>query len=229
MSMTTQSGNITEETRRLVNALARDLAATPAGSASRDAGPDIGGRPVPLGTGPTAAAPSSDQDAQRFFGSILQSLVSVVVPKIATGILGLIQQRRRELGVPEERDAERDLQSIFASLLPKLLDAVPAIVSAISGKPAPRGAEEEGERFLPFLAAIIPAVISAVPGIISAFNRQRGADTAQPSISNPEVAERFIGPLLQTILPQILQAAPSILGSIFGGGRDVTMRSTAAW
>jgi hypothetical protein len=171
-----------------------------------------------------------DQDAQRFFGGLVGSLVSTVVPKLATTVIGMLQQRRRELGIPEQRDSaavERDLQSIIGALLPKLLDAVPVIASAISGKPAPRGPEEEAQRFLPILGALIPAVVSAVPSIISAFNRQRGADSTPPSISSPEVAERFIGPLMQTFVPQIIQAAPSILQSIFGGGgRSV---NTPAW
>jgi hypothetical protein len=169
------------------------------------------------------------QDAERFFGGILQSLISTTVPQLATTVLGLLQQRRRELEIPDQRDAasvERDLQAILNAMLPQLIQAVPAIAGALSGRPAPRGAEEEGQRFLPFLAAVLPAVISAVPSIISAFNQQRGADTTPPSISDPDVAQRFIGPLLQTFVPQLLQAAPSILQTIFGGGsRDVR----AAW
>ena len=83
-----------------------------------------------------------------------------MVPKVASGIFGLLQQRRRELGIPEQRDAdavERDFGSILGALLPKLLDAVPGIVTALQGKPAPRSVEEENERFLPFLAALVPA------------------------------------------------------------------------
>jgi hypothetical protein len=223
--MDTQTLSMNDETRRLINALAQDLATAQTGSAKRDFGPDTG-------SSSTSTGASTNQDAQRFFGGILGSLVSNVVPKIATGILGMLQQRRRDLGIPEQRDAasvERDLQSILGSLLPKLLDAVPIIANALSGKTAPRSTEEESQRFLPFLAAVLPAVISAVPGIISAFNQQRGADATQPSISNPDVAERFLGPLMQTLVPQLLQSAPVILQSIFGGGgggRDVR---TAAW
>ena len=228
MANTAQSPSTNVDTQRLIDAVARNLMAAQARPASRDVGPDMAGTPTTAA--PSTTIPSSDQDAQRFFGGILGGIVSSVVPKIATGILGMLQQKRRELGLPEQRDAasmERDLQSILASLLPKLLDAVPMIAGAMSGKPAPRSTEEESQRFLPFLAAVLPAVISAVPGIVSAFNRQRGADGAEPSISNPDVAERFIGPLMQTLVPQLLQSAPAILGSIFGGGRrDV---STAVW
>lgn len=229
MANAAQSPSTNVDTQALINAVARNLAATQGRPASRDFGPDMAGTPATAAPS-TAATPSSDEDAQRFFGGILGGIVSSVVPKIATGILGMLQQKRRELGLPEQRDAasmERDLQSILASLLPKLLDAVPVIAGALSGKPAPRSTEEESQRFLPFLAAVLPAVISAVPGIVSAFNRQRGADGAEPSISNPDVAERFIGPLMQTLVPQLLQSAPAILGSLFGGGRrDV---STAVW
>ena len=210
MANTAQSPSMNDGTRRLIDAVARDLVATQAGTGRRDIGPDMSG------TSPSVApsmdgSPSSDQDTQRFFGSILGGLVSTVVPKIASGILGMLQQRRRDLGLPEERDSasmERDLQSILASLLPKLLEAVPAIAGALGGKPAPRSAEEESQRFLPFLAAVIPAVISAVPHIVSAFNRRRGVDDTPPPLSDPAVAERFIGPLMQTLVPQLLQAAP---------------------
>jgi hypothetical protein len=223
-TMNAQSSSMND----LVNAVVRDLVAAQAGPARRDVGPDIGSTS-------TAAAPSADQDAQRFFGAILGPIIANVVPQVASGILGMLQQRRRELGMPEQRDAasvERDLQSILASLLPKLIEAVPIMAGALSGRSAPRGAEEEGQRFLPILGAILPAVISAVPGIISAFNRQRGADGQQPSISNPDVAQRFLGPLLQTIVPPLLQSAPAILQSIFGGGRAMPQgesRVTSAW
>jgi hypothetical protein len=193
---------------------------------SRLSPPTQAGPATDLASTSTAVKPAPDHDAQRLFGGILTGLVSTVVPKIATGILGLLRQRRRELGIPEQRDAaatERDLQSILNSLLPKLIEAVPVIANALSGKPAPRGAEEEGHRFLPMLGVVLPAVIAAVPEIVSAFNRQRGADPTQPPISNPEVAERFIGPLMQTLVPQLVQSAPAVLQSIFAGGsRDVS-------
>ena len=225
MARTAQYPSTNPATRQLIDAVVQDLVTTQAGSASRDVGTEMA-QPSP------AAAPSPGQDQQRFFGAIAGSLISAVVPKIATGILGMLQNRRRELGMPEQRDAasvERDLQSILSVLGPKLLESVPLIAAALSGKPAPRGPEEENQRFLPFLAAVLPAVISAVPGIISAFNRQRGADATQPSISDPDVAERFLGPLMQTLVPQLLQAAPSILGSIFGGGRDVSAPAQRTW
>lgn len=205
---------------RLVQGLAREmsqnLAATQQASTRRDAGPDL------TGTAPSAPA---DQDTQRLFGSILSGLVQHVVPKLAQGILGLLQQRRRELGLPEQRDVERDFGDILNALLPKLIDAVPTIVNAVTGRPAPRSTEEEAERFLPFLAAVLPAVISAVPSIIGAFNHQRGVDATPPPITDPDVAQRFLGPLLATVVPQLIQAAPSILATIFGSRRDITTRT----
>jgi hypothetical protein len=176
---------------------------------SRDPGEDM--------TGSTTA-----QDSQRFFGAILSGIVQHVVPSVAQGVLGLLQQRRRELGLPEQRDVERDFESILTAILPKLIDAVPAIVTAFAGQPAPRSTEEEAERFLPLLGALIPAVVSAVPSIISAFNRQRGIDAPPPPITDPDVAERFLGPLLGLVVPQVLQHAPSILNSIFGPRREIT-------
>jgi len=224
MARTAQYPSTNPATRQLIDAVVQDLVTTQAGSASRDVGTEM--------AQPSPGAPPPDQDQQRFFGAIAGSLISAVVPKIATGILGMLQNRRRELGMPEQRDAasvERDLQSILNVLGPKLLESVPLIAAALSGKPAPRGPEEENQRFLPFLAAVLPAVISAVPGIISSFNRQRGADATQPSLSDPDVAERFLGPLMQTLVPQLVQAAPSILGSIFGGGRDVSAPAQRTW
>ncbi|WP_347346283.1 hypothetical protein [Microbacterium sp.] len=208
-----------EDTRRLVDAIARDLTAAQVSSGQRDLGADVAEAPV--------SADAAEQ--QRFFGAALGALASVVVPKVATGILGLLQQRRRDLGIPEQRDADavsRDFSAILSALLPKLIDAVPTLVGALQGRPAPRSVEEENERFLPFLAAVVPAIVSAAPSIISLFNKQRGVDDAPPSISDPEVSERFIGSLLGAVVPQILQAAPSILGSIFGGRRDV---AETAW
>lgn len=188
------------------------------GGPSRDPGPDLSA------TATVSGSPTTAADQERFLGGILSAIGSGIVPKLATGIISMLQQKRRELNLPEQRDAasmERDLQGVLAALLPALTQAIPVLVSSLSGKPAPRSPEEETERFLPFLAACVPALISAAPKIISLFNRQRGAPSAEASISSPEVAERFIGPLLQTVVPQLLQAAPSILGSIFGGRRDV--------
>lgn len=223
MAKTTQEPSLETETRELVDALARSLAAEQAGAAQRDVGLDGAAASAVSAT----TAVSADQ--QRFFGSVLGSIVTSVIPKVAPIVFGMLQQRRRDLGIPEQRDAEavsRDFGSILGALLPKLLDAVPGIVSALQGRPAPRSVEEENERFLPFLAAVVPALISAAPSIIGLFNKQRGADGTPPPISDREVSERFIGPLLGSFVPQLLQAAPSILGSIFGGGRDV---AAEAW
>ena len=204
----------------------------PATQAEAETG-DVGSESAraPTTAAPSAAAfSSSNQDAQRLLSGILSGIVSGIVPKLATGIIGMLQQKRRELGLPEQRDAasmDRDLELVLSSLLPQLAQAVPTIAGSLSGKPAPRSPEEESQRFLPFLAAVVPALISAAPKIISAFNRQRGVESAEPPISDPEVA-RFLGPLMQTLVPQLLQSAPSILDSIFGGGgrRNV---STSVW
>jgi hypothetical protein len=218
---TLQAPRLAADRQKLIDALVQDLVANQTGRASRDLGPDVSG---------SAAGPDlGSQDDQRFFGSVLQSIITHVIPTVAPIIHGILQQRRRELGLPDERDADalqRDFGSILGALLPTLLQAIPGIVSAISGQRAPRGPEEESQRFLPFLAALIPAVVSAVPSIIGLFNRQRGVDDTPPPITDPAVAQRFLGPLLSTFIPQLLQAAPSILGSIFGGGRDVGTSST---
>jgi hypothetical protein len=201
---------------QFVNKLDQNLATVQQACGSRALGSAV--------TGGTPSAPAG-QDAQRFLGAILSGLVQHVVPAAAQGILGLLQQRRRELGLPEQRDVERDFESILTVLLPKLIDAVPSIVSAITGESAPRSTEEEAERFLPFLAAVVPAVISAVPSIINAINRQRGVAAPPPPITDPDVAQRFIGPLVASLVPQLLQSAPSILGSIFGNRRDTVTRT----
>lgn len=222
----TQDSALDAETRALVdasNAFARKLAAAHAASGSRDLGADV------AGTASGQLVPAGAEDQQRFFGSIVKTLVTTVLPKVAPVVLNMLQQRRRELGIPEQRDADsvsRDLGAILGVVLPKLLDAVPGIVSALQGRPAPRSVEEENDRFLPFLAAVVPALVSAAPSIIGLFNKQRGVDGTPPPISDREVSERFIGPLLGAVVPQLIQAAPSIFASIFGGGRDV---ATGAW
>jgi hypothetical protein len=218
---TAQEPKLAEDTRRLVDAVVRNLLSAQAAAGSRGAGADYAGG--------ARAAEAAAPERERFFGSILQTLVQDVVPNVVPQVLGLLQQRRRELGLPEQRDAavvERDLHSILGALLPKLIDAVPGIVNAIAGQAAPRSAEEEGERFLPFLAAVVPALVSAVPDIVAAFNRQRGVDATPPPISDPDVAQRFLGPLLSMVVPSLVQSAPAILGSIFGGRREL---ATSAW
>jgi hypothetical protein len=223
VAVTTSVLGLDEDTRRLVDAVVRNLVANQAGAGSRDLAADVTRAPSETGV-----ATATSQDAQRLFGGILETVINVVIPKVTPHILTLLQQRRRELSLPEQRNAdvvERDLRSIIGALLPKLVAAIPGIVSAITGQPAPRSREEEGQRFLPFLAALIPAVVSAVPSIIGAFNQQRGVDETPP-ITDPDVAQRFFGPLLSAFVPDLLQAAPTILGSIFGGRRDV---AATAW
>lgn len=217
-------GNLDADMQRLMDALVKDLVAAQAVVGS---GPDGGTRDVPAPVPPSVPSTSAadgQPEAERFFGGLVKVICTKVIPKVAPLVLDLLQNRRRELGLPEERDAasvERDLGAILNALFPKLLEAVPTIIAAVSGQPAPRGTEQENERFLPFLAALVPALISAVPTIINAFNGNRGVVTPEPSIADPAVVDRFIGPLLAGVLPQLLQAAPSILSSIFGGGRDI--------
>jgi hypothetical protein len=223
MTATIEVPRLNQDTQRLVDAVVQDLMAAQAGAPTRDLGPDTVGAQSG-NEEPTVSQP----ETQRFFGAVLSSCLSYVIPKVSSHILGMLQQRRRELGLPEQRDAvsvERDLQAILAALIPKIVDAIPGLVSAISGQPAPRSPEEEGQRFLPFLAALIPAVVSAVPAIIGAFNQQRGVDATPPPITDPDVAQRFFGPLLAALVPQLIEAAPTILGSIFGGRRDVVTRT----
>jgi len=211
-----------QETRQLVDAVVRQMVAgQQTGGGARDFGPPAQGAAGGGAPAQTAQPAQGGQDAQRFFGGILSGIVEHVLPKVATTVLGLLQQRRRDLGLPEQRDTagvERDLGSILSALLPKLVDAIPSIAAAISGQPAPRSPQEESERFFPFLAALIPAALSAVGPIIQSFNQQRGVDAPAPSITDPDVAERFIGPLLSSFVPQLLQSAPSIFASLFGGG-----------
>ncbi|MET1044170.1 MAG: hypothetical protein ABWX59_08650 [Microbacteriaceae bacterium] len=208
---TAATPDLDKETRKLVDNIARSLAtAEVGGGGQRDLAYDQGAAP---------SAPSAE-DQQRFLGGLIANVAATWAPKIATGIFGMLQQRRRELGIPEQRDAdavERDFGSILGVLLPKLIDALPGVVTALQGQPAPRTVEEENQRFFPLLAAAIPALISAVPSIVQAFNRQRGIDQPEPVVSDKELSERFIGPLLASAVPVILQSAPSIFSSLFGG------------
>jgi hypothetical protein len=220
------SSTQSSQLNRLFDELAREMASGvgAASGQSRDFGTDV------ATTANAGSQSQMDQEGQRIFGA----LISQFVPPIASGILGLFRQRRRDLGIPEQRDSnsdEQDLRMVLPPLLQNILSVIPGIVKELSGKPAPRGAEEEAQRFFPLLVPVLSAAISAAPGIIAAFNRQRGAEGSEPSVTDPEVADRFIGPLLSKVVPTLLKSAGPILQSIFRGdsGSRGAGSSSSTW
>ena len=214
MTTATQGAALTAEQRSsLIDALTRELLASQAsvnGGATRDVGPDA----VSGGTTPTA--PTTEEDQQRFFGSLL----SVVGPPLLKWGMNWLSSRRRELGIPEQRDAasvERDFMSLFQSILTTLPQALPGIIQAFQGRdlPAPRDADEAVQRFFPALLALLPAVIPAVQSIVGLFNKQRGIDTP-PSINDRDFLSA-LGSVFSTIGPMI----PQFIQAFSGGGRAV--------
>jgi hypothetical protein len=219
MTTATQGAALTAEQRSaLIDALTRELLAsqTPAAAGTRDVGPGgeaDGGAAVPAAP---AAAPTG-VEAQRFFGS----LISVLGPPLVKWGMNWLSSRRRELGIPDQRDAasvERDFMSLFQSILTTLPQALPGIIQAFQGHrdlPAPRDADEAVQRFFPALLALLPAVIPAVTSIIDMFNKQRGVD-APPAIDDRDFLSA-LGSVFSTIGPMI----PQIIQAFAGGGRDL--------
>jgi hypothetical protein len=130
---------------------------------------------------------------------------------------------RRDVGpdaaTPGPEPGER-YSPIFTALLPVLIEAVPAVIGGI--RDGDRDLAGSGDRrdhverdFGTVLGILLPQLINLLPHLVQAF----GDDRDLPR-DGDEVTERFLQPLLATLLPMFVQVAPAIVAALTGRSRS---------
>lgn len=140
--------------------------------------------------------------------------------------------------------AERDiaefmacLQPVVKALIPNLIDIFRDEASSRASRGEPAEPDNEAiERFWPaLLSAAIPLIVDNLPGAIKTISglfrgpemSGNGKTPADVYVVDKEVSARFLGPLLQVLVPALSTTLPDIFKLVLGLGRSRDI--TASW
>ncbi|MDQ1060411.1 hypothetical protein QFZ23_004312 [Arthrobacter globiformis] len=194
--------------------------------------------------GPVTVSPDS-AELERGLWDALWPAVTQTLPVV----FDLFRSQATSADSDGSRDsrvaAERDIAQFMTCLQPIMNALIPSLVDIFrdeAGQRASRGEPAEPdseaiERFWPaLLSAAIPIVVDNLPAAIktvSGFFRGPGMNgdgkeaTADVFIADQEVSARFLGPLLQVLVPALSGTLPEIFKLVSGGGRSRDM--TLSW
>ena len=184
-----------------------------------------------------------EEPLERFFPGCFEILMPAISAALPHVINAFREQTRAQDGsVLETQEAmERSLTELFTMLTPVLNQVLPVLIEQIRDAGSARAAagetvldDETLERFLPqLLGAILPPLVSSLPpalqgvgGLLGGlFGGGREADSPVPRVVDAEVSARFLGPLLQAIVPAVTANLPQLF-ALITGQRGVTTRDT---
>lgn len=187
---------------------------------------------VPDTPGSSAAprsVPPIDADDPRLRADLITALVKAVGP-VGIALLNAVDSQQRDAGQAIERDIERrtrGLTAILGALLPRIVESLPDVVSALTGQGGvPQEAEDAYERWLvPLLTALAPSVLDAVPGIVQQMTGPRRVPPPPPgtagprgltvpiTLASPETGVRFGSAALGGLFSGLVQALPDVIGA----------------
>ena len=133
----------------------------------------------------------ADQEEQQRFFGALLPTLLPTLMSAVPSILQAIQGRRRALGMPAENDPEALQRGIF--------DAISSFVS-------------EATAVIENPSAVLQQVVQDIASVV----RDVGQDAAEE-----QVQQRFIFPLLASLIPVAVQAVPAIISAVSGRRRDL--------
>jgi hypothetical protein len=171
---------------------------------------------APAGTMSTSGAIAPPEVEQRFLPA-LAALLPVVVSAVPS-IVSNIRDTNRDLIAPSRgpEESERDFLSVLGAITPKLVESLPDLISTLqsASRDLPRDQQEATARFFgSVMEAFVPPIIKAAPAIAATF--LGGRRELPTRVDDPEMATRFIGPLLSSTLPVLLPQVPKLM-KLFG-------------
>jgi hypothetical protein len=178
---------------------------------------------------------TDEEVGERFFGSFIPQLASGLFHHLP-GIIEVLRRRgSRDLpvatapvatvpglpGAPQD-EQQRFFGGLLQAILPVVVNAVPSVLQAIQGQRRNLGLPDETDAtvverdFSTVLSGLLGKVINVLPQVAETLFSQRDVDPQ----NGEEVQQRFIFPLLATLIPAAAQAIPAIISAV-SGQRDV--------
>ncbi|MDX3619237.1 hypothetical protein [Streptomyces europaeiscabiei] len=195
----------------------------------------------------TAALAARPPSLERFFPGCFE----ILLPAISTALPHIFAAFRVEnhSRTAEAALSDQELDRAFAELLslvaPLLSEVLPVLIEQIHDfgeQRARAGAgpvdDEALERFLPpLLGALVPVLVEALPpalqgvgGLIGGlFGVGREGEPPLPHVIDSEVSSRFLGPILQALLPAVAESLPVLFSLITGQGSQVSRDMGVSW
>jgi hypothetical protein len=200
---------------------------------------------VPLPTDNTAR--EAGQLRERFFPGFFE----ILVPAVTSAIPQIVQVFRNEnqLRDPANRQSpeaiERFLPQLLSVVGPVLSHVVPILVdqiqNAVQQRSIPRDTNVDArvpEELLPsLLGGVVPPIVSNLPTILQQIAGMfgglvgggRDATIPLPRLVDAEVSSRFLGPVLQAVLPAITSNLPILFNLINGVSRSDSRDVGVSW
>ena len=239
----------TPEITRSRSAQPAEIAPAPAGDQADQAN----------GMAPTAGLTAPPTPSlERFFPGcfeILLPAVTAALPQIFAAFRVENQSRTAEAALSDQ-ELDRAFAELLSLVAPLLSDVLPVLIEQIHEFGEQRAAAGEGpvddealERFLPpLLGALVPVLVEALPpalqgvggmlgGVIGGaigdlFGDGRdGRDgrASLPDLIDSEVSSRFLGPILQALLPAVVESLPALFSLISGQGSPLSRDMSVIW
>jgi hypothetical protein len=136
------------------------------------------------------------------------------------------QQAQQRYPMPESQsqmEADRSFMDVAAVLMPVVQAITPPLVEQLLsfGPPKADTDQNEEERFLQFVPQLIgtitPIVMQVLPGLLQTMNGRRAEHPVR--ITDRELNQRYLGPILQAMLPAIVSSIPELLAIVHGDQR----------
>jgi hypothetical protein len=197
-------------------------------------------------TGDGAAA-VEEQPLERFFPGcfeILLPAITTVIPQIFEAIRAENRARPESARQPDEV-IDRSLGELLALIGPLLSQILPVMIERIDETGREREAsgeeyldDEALERFLPaLLGAMLPTLITALPPALQGvsgmlgglFGGGRDVESPPPRVADSEVSARFLGPILQAVVPAVVANLPQLFELITGQGSRASRDVGVSW
>jgi hypothetical protein len=176
---------------------------------------------------------SDEKSVEGLIPSVLEILLPVLVQNLLTGNRSLesVPQETAVITAQPATAAEptttmsvsldRSLPVVLEALLPTIIEFLPDLISAIQTDRASEDSREASQDLVTsLLTAFIPVLVDNLPAIIQAIGGQPRTltrdDARFPSVTSPEVGQRYLAPIFIAIVTTLLQTLPQLSEVISG-------------
>ncbi|WP_188191733.1 hypothetical protein [Nonomuraea sp. SYSU D8015] len=133
------------------------------------------------------------------------------------------QQRHPEQEIYSRLTTDRSFMDVASVLMPVVQAITPPLVEQLLsfGPPKADTDQNEEDRFAQFVPQLVgtitPIVTQVLPGLLQTMHGARAEHPVR--VTDRELNQRFLGPILQATLPTIVSALPDLLAIVHGDQR----------